>query len=87
MCVCFNANITEKAMAVEDLGFMSAEAPACRRAASVPSGCRPHRAFSRNPVPPLDFCWVDICRDLTQQDDIEEKKNWKDVRKTRVKMG
>lgn len=47
VCVCvvlFNANVTEKAMVVEDLQLMSAWAPACRRAASVPSGCRSHTA-------------------------------------------
>lgn len=61
------ANVTEKAMAVEDVALMSAAAPACRRAASVPSGCRPRRASGRNLAPPLDFCWVGICRDLMKR--------------------
>ena len=63
----FYANVTEKAIAVEDVELMSAEAPACRRAASVPAGCRPRRASGRNLAPPLDFCWVGICQDLMKQ--------------------
>ncbi len=57
---------------VEDQEFMSAEAPACRRAASAPSGCRSHRAFERNPGPPLGFCWAGICQDLKQQEKTQK---------------
>lgn len=72
MCTCVFF-FTEKAMVVEDLELMSAEAPSCRTAASVPSGCRSHRASSRNPVPPLDFCWVGICQDLMRRDAKQKK--------------
>lgn len=74
-------NVTEKAMAVEDTELMSAEAPSCRRAASAPSGCQSRRASWRNPVHPLDFCWVGICRDLMQED-TKQKCDWKDACKS-----
>ena len=79
-CCCFsNANVTEKAMAaVGGLELMSAEAPACRRAASAPSGCQSRRTSWRNPAPLPGFCLVGKCRDLTQrQKEVErEKETW-----------
>lgn len=76
MCVLFlyNANITEKVEAVGDLELMSAEVPACRRAASAPAGCQSRRASEHNLVPLPGSYLADKCQDLTDQTDETEQK-------------
>lgn len=57
--------------------FMSAEAPAYRRAVLAPSGCQQHRASWRNPVPPLDSYWADKCQDLERR---RREEKWQSKR-------